>query len=323
MQIWRSTSPATLGRLLTLMAEQRRKTSPQKDRSMGFDNRPRIDSPEALFRISAALEREAAGQYARCAHILRCQGDLEMAALFDRLGALETAHLHQIETWARQAGADAQPLPAFRWDPIEGPPPHLHGITPQRALAHALANEERAYAFYHDIATDASDAQVRTLAKQLAREELEHVLLLHEELRRPETPAFTSCALDLGGWHAFAVQVEMDCGRRSQSAAQQAHRWHHQDLAALFQSLTKEAEATLRRLGRPTVFSGSGAITAASPAHLLRAEEERLRTTLDRVQDLGSQARAAVAAQTTQTAASLAGRLARVRDAGCRLRCSA
>lgn len=326
MLIWRSTSPAALGRLLTLMADERR---PRRARhqpgetAMGFNDRPLVQTPEDLYRLSAALEREAAGQYARCAHLLRCQGNRQTAALFDRLGALETDHLHQVETWAQAAGIESPPLPAFRWDPIEGPPAHLHGITPHQALTHALVNEERAYAFYHAIAATTPDPEVRTVAERLAAEELDHVLLLREEVRRLEAPRYQSCAPDLGGWHAIAVQVELDCGRRSQSAAQQARRWRQQTLAGLFQGLAEEAETALRGLGRPTVFSGDGAVTAASPAHLLRAEEERLAATFDRIQALGAQASPPVAAQAAITAGRLAGRLARLRDTACRLRACA
>ena len=52
-----------------------------------------------------------------------------------------------------------------------------------------LENEERAVAFFASVAERADDAQVRTMAQELAEEEREHVSLLKDWIARYPAPS--------------------------------------------------------------------------------------------------------------------------------------
>jgi len=315
MLIWRSTSPAALGRLLTLMAQERRRPRPRRaldtrscgDTVLGFNDRPLIATCADLYSLAAALEREAAGQYSRLAQALRCQGNDSLAVLFHRLSACEAEHLSLVCAWASAEGLDAGRPPSFRWDPIEGPPAQVSILTPRLALAHAIRNEERASAFYRDIARATPCPQVRAHAERMAAEELEHVLLLRR--RERETPARP---LDGPRWRSLVVRLEADCGRRHRAAAELLRRWRRPALAALFQDLAEDAEVALRKAGHATIFSGTGAITAAGPEHLMRQEETHLSATFARLHD------AAPGEDGEPALRRAAARLARLRDGAAR-----
>ena len=110
------------------------------------------------------------------------------------------------ELIARSRGprrADAGPAAGPRrlpWRFLEGStrrepvgPAHTY-----RALAIAVRNKERAFAFYSYIAAEARSPGVRALAEDLARDELEHAAVLRRERRRAfrrERPAWQSPAM--------------------------------------------------------------------------------------------------------------------------------
>jgi rubrerythrin len=62
-------------------------------------------------------------------------------------------------------------------------------MQPYHALEIALACEERAEAFYSELALSAADADVREAARDLESEEHEHVALVREWMERVEKPA--------------------------------------------------------------------------------------------------------------------------------------
>ena len=57
-------------------------------------------------------------------------------------------------------------------------------MTPYRALAMAVRNEERAFAFWSYVAGFAKDPEIKKAAEAMAREELGHVAILRKERRR-------------------------------------------------------------------------------------------------------------------------------------------
>jgi rubrerythrin len=59
-----------------------------------------------------------------------------------------------------------------------------HLLTPYRALAVAVRNEERAFAFFSYIAAAAPDEKSRKIAEELAKDELAHAWLLRRERRK-------------------------------------------------------------------------------------------------------------------------------------------
>ena len=61
-------------------------------------------------------------------------------------------------------------------------------MTPHQALKLALENEMNAMAFFEDIASNNTDARVRSLAKEFAEDERQHVAWMEEWLAEYPPP---------------------------------------------------------------------------------------------------------------------------------------
>ena len=137
--------------------------------------------------IAFAMEREAALRYREFADRMRLQGEESLAALFTFLAGIEEKHAQQVDVRA-QAIVGKTPDPSLvTWDLPESvdrgeQPSYL--LTPYRALAVAVRNEERAFAFFAYLASGAEDAAVRKLAEEFAKDELDHAALLRRERRK-------------------------------------------------------------------------------------------------------------------------------------------
>jgi rubrerythrin len=146
-----------------------------------------VESPEALLSLAYSLEKEAARCYLELAATMRLHGEARLAALFDFLAAIEQKHVIQAVERAKQTIGEAQ-LPAPPTEELpENFDPEAAGsslLTPYRALAVAVRNETRAFAFYSYLAATAPNESVRRLAEELAKEELAHADLLRRERRK-------------------------------------------------------------------------------------------------------------------------------------------
>ncbi|MGE5514473.1 MAG: ferritin family protein [Bacteroidota bacterium] len=158
---------------------------------------PDVRSVDELMNIAVAMEAEAANRYGQLARRVESRGQAELAELFTRLAQLERDHQRGLEGWAGREGR-SQPTPTqFSWQLPEtfGDDADERPLDPYLALAVAVRNEERAFAFYTYLAAlCAGDRELRTRAEALAREELKHVALLRGMRRRafhnraPRTP---------------------------------------------------------------------------------------------------------------------------------------
>jgi len=140
-----------------------------------------------------AMELEAAERYATFADAMEAHNNLEVAELFRKLARIEQLHADQLleEDLARHR--PALPPAGIRWDEGEGPetaaPDELHyRMQPYHALQIALECEKRAYKFFADFASSATDLKVRKAAREMAEEEAEHVALIEDWLRRVPPP---------------------------------------------------------------------------------------------------------------------------------------
>jgi rubrerythrin len=147
----------------------------------------RIASAEELMAVAHALEREAAGRYRDLSHRMRLQGEEDLAELFAFLSRIEEKHAERVDERTR-AIVGKPPDPArVRWEL----PEHFdeesgrsYLLTPYRALAIAVRNEERAFAFFSYLAAGAEDQRIRRLAEEFAKDELDHAALLRRERRK-------------------------------------------------------------------------------------------------------------------------------------------
>lgn len=147
----------------------------------------KVASAEELMAIAHAMEEEAARRYRDFAQHMRDQGETAVADLFSFLAQVEDKHAGQVDAHARTIIGKAPDPAHIRWDLPDyfddnGSRSYL--LTPYRALAIAVRNEERAFAFYSYLAAGAEDEEVRKLAESFAKEELEHAALLRRERRR-------------------------------------------------------------------------------------------------------------------------------------------
>lgn len=197
---------------------------------------------EELFALAHAMEQEAAERYAEIAGRMRRDGNPALAAVFDGLSADETGHLDQVVRWSRQVKGQAPDPSLIRWKPPETfDDEGASTIAPEllsayRALAMAVRNEERAFAFWSYVAAQAQDEPVQQAAEAMAREELGHVATLRRERRRAFHTARTGAGSEGAGDEAalerrladllerLAAQAPADEQARLTAYAQEARR---------------------------------------------------------------------------------------------------
>ncbi|WP_445222521.1 ferritin-like domain-containing protein [Bradyrhizobium sp. Pa8] len=149
-----------------------------------------LHSLDELFALANAMEREAATKYAELAEEMQRQDRPDLVAVFSELADAEREHVDSVQRWS-QSRRGKPPDPALvRWEAPETFDPETSAeikasrlMTPYRALAMAVQNEERAFAFWSYLAASAQDAEIKRAAEAMAREELGHVSTLRKERR--------------------------------------------------------------------------------------------------------------------------------------------
>lgn len=144
-----------------------------------------IGSIDELMDLAIAMEREAAERYVWLERAVRAQGEDDLADLFHRLGELERDHQNGLGRWAgREGRSPSEPAISWRLPETFGDEADLASLTPYRALGLAVANEERAFAFYTYLAAQAEQPDIQHRAEALAREELNHLQILRRMRRQ-------------------------------------------------------------------------------------------------------------------------------------------
>lgn len=168
----------------------RRQQSARSRSLLGED--PGIDVVDmaTLVQIARAIEDEAVRRYELLARLMDERGEPAVAEAFRAMRDEELGHVAAVDRWAAALG---DPVPAAggfewrlpadlstSWDEVAG----SALLTPYRAFAVAVENEERAFSFYAYLAARAENAQVRAEAEKLGAEELRHAALLRRWRRR-------------------------------------------------------------------------------------------------------------------------------------------
>ncbi|MGO9360196.1 MAG: ferritin family protein [Xanthobacteraceae bacterium] len=220
--------------------------------------------------MATALEREAAARYRALSARMARQGDASMAAQFNLLADIEDRHASHVAERGQALLGHAPLARNAGWDlPSNYDEEEARGATlgAYQALAFAVRNEERAFAFYTYVSAEAKDPGVRALAEELARDELEHAALLRHHRRRafhterPRAVEIPHSVDDLRAW---------------------AQRWYGEAAAAhaaLAKALEEGGEAEdaaiFRRLAEDENKAADGAVGAAIPK--LRSAADGLR----------------------------------------------
>ena len=150
-----------------------------------------LRSLDEMFALAYAMEQEAATKYGELADEMRRQNKGDLAELFTRLAAAERDHVDSVTRWSQSRRGKAPDPALVRWETPETFDPEAAAelktsrlMTAYRALAMAVRNEERAFAFWSYMAAYSEDPEIKTAAEAMAREELGHVSTLRKERRR-------------------------------------------------------------------------------------------------------------------------------------------
>jgi rubrerythrin len=150
-----------------------------------------LKSLDELFALAHAMEQEAANRYDGLAKDMRGQGKDDLAEVFMRLAAAEREHVDSVTRWSQLRRGKDPDLALVRWDAPESfdredaaEVKTSSRMTPYRALAIAVRNEERAFAFWSYLAAYSNDPEVKKASESMAKEELGHVATLRKERRR-------------------------------------------------------------------------------------------------------------------------------------------
>jgi len=153
-----------------------------------------VKTPHTLEEFMAralAIEQEAALRYEEFADSMETHNNPEVAQLFRTMAGYESKHAAQI--MAEMGWTSAPPVPDGSWPSFEPPEsaPHeqVHYLMqPWHALQVALQAEQRAEAFFAELARVAPDGPVREAALKLQAEEREHVELVKAWLAKVPEP---------------------------------------------------------------------------------------------------------------------------------------
>lgn len=155
-----------------------------------------------LVAIANAVERESVQRYETLASTMQRRGEVATAAAFGVMLDEERKHVDAVLKWSSAIGQPVIDLSVFAWrlpedlstswDAVAG----SALLTPYRAFAIAVDNEQRAFELYSYLSAAAADPQVAAAAERLAIEELRHAALMrrwrrqawHRERRAPSAP---------------------------------------------------------------------------------------------------------------------------------------
>jgi propionate CoA-transferase len=150
--------------------------------------------PEFLAH-AIALESEAADRYLELADMMEAHRGSAVSSLFRDM--VRFSLMHRDEIAARVGAIELPKLRSweFRWSS----PPEVGGeatvdylIEPFNALQYGRGNEVRAMEYYRTVAAEATDAEVKRLAEEFAKEEAEHVAAIDRWLARTPKPSSSS-----------------------------------------------------------------------------------------------------------------------------------
>jgi rubrerythrin len=246
-----------------------------------------VESLDELLAVATAMEQEAAARYRVLSTRMRRQGDIAMAAQFETLASVEDRHAADIVVRS-EVMLGHKPDPArIRWDlPANYDEDAVRGaaLSAYQALAFAVRNEERAFAFYTYLAAEADRPEIRALAEDLARDELQHAAMLRH-YRRSAFHADRPAAVDV----PETVEALRTMARRWDAEAAAAHLAL---ASALDEAGEAEDAAIFRRLAMRETDAANGATVAAVPALRNGADGLRLvEAAFDRYALIGERAR--------------------------------
>jgi len=153
-------------------------------------------APKTLTELmgqALTMEREAVARYNELADMMETHNNPDVAEPFRKMAGYEQLHVNQILAdmgWADDVVVARQ---GGFWNTPESPEvvpiEEMHYLMhPWHALQLALAAEQRAEAFFAELAGTATSEAVRQGAEEMRQEEAEHVALVSEWLAKVPRP---------------------------------------------------------------------------------------------------------------------------------------
>jgi len=148
---------------------------------------------EEFMAQALAMEREAVERYTEFADAMEVHNNREVAAMFRTMAQYEEKHARQIMAEMGWQDGPKPPAGGFGWPDAEAPETipvgEMHYLMqPWHALHLALAAEQRAEAFFGQLAEVATSESVRRAALEMQAEEREHVELVRAWLAKVPVP---------------------------------------------------------------------------------------------------------------------------------------
>lgn len=271
-------------------------TTPRRPSLLSTAPHDEIGSLRELVGIANAIEAEAVARYAELATLMERRSEGDTAAVLRDMAALEEGHVDMVGRWAAGLGQEVPPAREFVWRL----PPELGAsweearnsslLTPYRALAIAVVNEERAFALYSYLAAQATDPEVARQAEAMAREELAHAAELrvrrrqayHREHPGQATPVVRDIE-DLAAFRALEGRLEREAAVSHDSIARALDAAGDPDSAALVARLARQERESA---GGDGVQAGPAAPAGRGAATLLRAAIQPLERASETYEDL-------------------------------------
>lgn len=168
-----------------------RKSAPAAD---ARDPNPGEGSIADFYAQAIAIEREAGERYRELAEQMSNLGNRKIAALFERLAGYEEKHALELKERTKGMKLPRLPAGAHSWlesGPTEIPRYELlfSRVQPHHVLLLALQAERRAKEFFERVGERSTDAEVRKLALEFAREEADHVSRIERALESEPQPS--------------------------------------------------------------------------------------------------------------------------------------
>ncbi len=152
-----------------------------------------FESEEELLAHSHALEVEAADRFAELADVMEVHNNPDVAEFFRKMERIERIHVDNIDQLA--AGKELPHIAPwdYKWDDGESPEAFdnqqaHYMMRPYHAIKVAIKHEQKAADFFAAVAEHASQEGVKQLALKLRDEEVEHVRLLEDWLKKVPQP---------------------------------------------------------------------------------------------------------------------------------------
>ena len=149
--------------------------------------------PLTLYGHAIAIEREAVARYSEFAERMDDLGNEASAEIFATLARMETEHLEQLLERTRGMQLPAISPGEYAWLDRAAPETAARELvfrlmTPRHALEIALAGETRAAAFFESVILTTSDELLRSLAREMAADEGDHIAMLEKLLETTPGP---------------------------------------------------------------------------------------------------------------------------------------